>query len=544
MSDTSSSKSPLAIGDRVVLLLDDHIVFETRRVRQSFHGATKDPANPVIAATEPWEGRGPYVWNTRLLRKPETGQYRLYYIGFRVEDNHYRWGLAVSDDGIVWEKPDLKIEVYDGRPARNQLTGGPHPDKAVRTVVLDPRPECPVSERYKGLRFTYDGIYVSYSPDGERWTEDAGNPVWHVASDAFNALWDDRRQAFSAYYKVWEVCGETPDPSSPSGFRSVVAHYPTFNTTTRDDGLIDVVGPRITFNEASTAEVSDSVLTLKHGPQSQDDGGGASLTGVWYARRVQAWAQSADWRRWTNERVVLHADELDRPDANIQNMFVLPYGVYYLAFLTLHDDRGHFEQQLAFSVDGLSWKRPWRGNFIGLGPPGAFDSGMAGGITDPVVTDTQLLFYYGGFTLEHHKPMALPWAAGIGRAILRRDGFSSWEGLPGTTGIVTTQLLRTDGDSLWINADAEGGEVRVEAVDETGRIIPGFTRKRCHPLSENSTRFAECLAPVRWGREPDGVPLFSQPFRLKFYLRGARLFAFKFGTRENGESGSVGSGIV
>ena len=522
------TRKPLTVDDRVVLLLDDQVIFETRGVRQSFHGATKDPTNPVIAATEPWEGRGPYVWNTRLLRHPDTGQYRLYYIGFCVEDNHYRWGLAVSADGIVWEKPDLNIEVYDGHAARNQLTGGPHPDKAVRTVVCDPRPECPISERFKGLRFTYDGIYVSYSRDGERWTEDPGNPVWQVASDAFNALWDERRQAFVAYYKVWEVCGETPDASYSGGFRPVVAHYPTFTTTSRDDGLIDVIGPRITFHEEESASVVDSVLTLKHGPQSQDDGGGASLTGVWYARRVQAWAQSADWRHWSNERVVLHADAGDRPDANIQNLFVLPYGVYYLGFLTMHDDRGHFEQQFAFSTDGLSWKRPWRGNFIGLGLSGAFDCGMAGGITDPVVTDSQLLFYYGGFSLEHHKPMTLPWAAAIGRAILRRDGFASWDSLTGTTGVITTQLLRTDGASLWINADAEGGAITVEALDENGRIVPGFTRKRCQPLRENATRFQECLAPVRWGREQEDVPLFSKPFRLKFYLKDARLFSFRF----------------
>lgn len=528
MSDTPSSRPPIDIGDCVVLLLDDHIVSETSRVRLSFHSATKDPANPVIAATEPWEGRGPYVWNTHLLRIPKTGQYRLYYIGFRVEDNHYRWGLAVSDDGIVWTKPELGIEIYDGRLARNQLTGGPHPDKAVRTVVIDPRLECPVSERYKGLRFTYDGIYVSYSPDGERWTEDPGNPVWQVASDAFNTLWDERRQAFVAYYKVWEVCGETPDASYPGGFRPVVAHYPTFTTTPRSDGLIDVVGPLITFNGEKSAGVVDSVLTLKHGPQSRDDGGGASLTGVWYARRVQAWAQSTDWRSWSNECLVLQTDDRDRPDANIQNMFVLPYGVYYLAFLTLHDDRGHFEQQLAFSVDGLSWKRPWRGNFIGLGHPGAFDCGMAGGITDPVVTDTQLLFYYGGFTLEHHKPMTLPWTAAIGRATLRRDGFASWDSLPDSIGVVTTQLMQTEGRSLWINADAEGGEIRVDAVDENGRVIPGFTRQRCEPLRGNSTRFAECLAPVGWGRETNDGPLFMGLFRLRFYLKDAQLFSFKF----------------
>ncbi|MHB9105950.1 MAG: hypothetical protein ACYDCO_02740 [Armatimonadota bacterium] len=508
-------------GTEPVLLLDDHVVAETQGCRQTFHGAVKDPANPILTCTEPWEGKGPYTWGTRLLWNPDTGQYDFFYVGFRVEDNHYRWGLAVSPDGLAWEKPELNIESFDGNPARNMLTGGPHPEKAVRSVVRAPRPECPPAERYKAIRFTYDGELVSYSPDGRRWTEDPGNPVWYVPSDIIHAMWDPRRERFTTYYKIWEVTGETPDPAG--GFRPVTAHFPTFDHRPAEDSLAEISGPMVTFHPEGAATVEETVLRLRAGEQGIDDGGGAPLTGAWHARRVQAWAESDDWRHWHGERVVLRQDERDRPDANIQYFFVLPYGAYYLGFLTMHDERGHFEQQLAFSRDGLAWSRPWRGNFIGLGAPGAFDSGMVLAPTDPIVTDTQLIFYYGGFDIKHYEPMSQPWSSAIGRATLRRDGFASWDSLPGETGVLLTQPLTVEGETLSVNADAQAGRLRVEVLNEAGQVLPGFSAGECLPLSEDTSRYTQCRLPIASVRQ-----LAGQTVRLKFYLENARIFAFSF----------------
>ncbi|MFH1568334.1 MAG: hypothetical protein ABIL09_10100 [Gemmatimonadota bacterium] len=521
-------QTPIELLSEPVLLLDDHLVAETRGCVQTFHGAVKDPTSPVICATEPWEGRGPYTWGTRLLWNPDTDGYDLYYVGFRVEDNHYRWGLAVSGDGLTWRKPALDIESFLGAPARNMLTGGPHPDKAVRSVVRDPRPGCPPEERYKAIRFTYTGEFVSTSPDGRAWTEDAANPVWRVPSDIIHAMWDPRRQCFVSYYKVWEVTGETPDAASPSGFRPVVAHLPSFDHRLRADGLTELRGPLISFHPEEAATVEDGVLLLRAGNQGRDDGGGAPLTGAWHARRVQAWAESDDWRHWRHEQVVLRTDERDRPDANIQYLFVLPYGPYYLGFLTMHDERGYFEQQLAFSRDGRRWSRPWRGNFIGLGPEGTFDSGMVLAPTDPVLTDTQMLFYYGGFNTVHHAPMSAPWTSAIGRAILRRDGFASWDALPGQGGELLTQPLRADGAPLQVNADAGAGGLRVEVLDDTGHVVPGFARDRCVPLREDTARHRGCMAPVAWDPAPDGAALAGRSIQLRFELERARLFAFQF----------------
>ncbi|MDD5708814.1 MAG: hypothetical protein PHR35_23105, partial [Kiritimatiellae bacterium] len=511
-----------------VLLLDGHVVAGTQGCRQTFHGATKDPASPIITATEPWEGHGPYTWGTRLLWNPDTRQCDFFYIAYRHEDNYYPWGLAVSDDGLTWSKPELGIETFDGRPARNMLTGGPHPDKAVRSVVRDPRPECPPAERFKAIRFTYDGEFMSYSPDGRRWTEDPGNPLWHVPSDIIHAMWDPMRQRFVAYYKIWEVTGETPDSTQPGGWRPVTLYMPAFGHEPRPDGLTELRGPAVTFHPESQATVEPVRVLLRSGGQGKEDGGGGPLTGAWHSRRVMAWAESDDWRHWRHERVVMRHDERDRPDANIQYIFVMPYGGYYLAFLTMHDERGHFEQQFAFSQDGLAWSRPWRGNFIGLGAPGAFDSGMVLGLTDPILTETQMVFCYGGFDILHHQSLDMPWKSAIGRAMIRRDGFASWDSLPDQTGVVTTEPLTTLLPELWVNADAGGGRLLVEALDENGRVLPGFEASACRPIVEDTSCCPGCRAPVTWTPGNTATALVARPFRLRFLLDNARLFAFGF----------------
>ena len=43
----------LDIGTDVVLMLDDQVIAETRNCRQVFHGAVKDPSNPIIVRSEP-----------------------------------------------------------------------------------------------------------------------------------------------------------------------------------------------------------------------------------------------------------------------------------------------------------------------------------------------------------------------------------------------------------------------------------------------------------------------------------------------------------
>jgi hypothetical protein len=141
-------------------------------------------------------------------------------------------------------------------------------------------------------------------------------------------------------------------------------------------------------------------------------------------------------------------------------------------------------------------------------------------------------------------------SAGIcstGLATLRRDGFVSLDapadrlsrspGLAPRPRAVTTRPVRFSGSHLFVNVDADGGELRAEVVDPDGNAIEGFTADRCTAVSRDSTR-----AEVRWPGASLS-DLVGEPVRFRFYLRGGRLYSFWVAPNERGASrGFVAAG--
>jgi len=89
--------------------------------------------------------------------------------------------------------------------------------------------------------------------------------------------------------------------------------------------------------------------------------------------------------------------------------------------------------------------------------------------------------------------------------------------------MLTTRLLRFDHDDgfLFVNADAQGGELRVEVIDENGIVVPGLSLADCIPLNVDSTRKM-----VAWTSIQSIGRIRGARFRLRFKLRSARLFSF------------------
>jgi hypothetical protein len=518
---------PLAMsgsGDESVLLLGDATVAGVKNLTQRFFPAQKHPANPVIRRTEKWEGVGPYIWGNRLMHDAMTGQFRLWYIAYAFEGNFYRWGYATSRDGLHWEKPELRVEKFEGASARNGLPLGPHPEKGARSIARDPRPETANDRRYLGVRFTYAGEFVSFSPDGITWREYEKNPAWRVPSDILHLMWDDRRQKFIAYYKVWELSGREVKPGGLAEGVPFIAHLPTFTPKDLGNGTTEFEGPSITFRPPSAAAVENRRLILRSRKQGADDGGGVSLSGEWTAKRVQAFAESADGIHWTNEQVILRADAQDPTTANIQYLFVIRHGGYYVGFATLHDEAGHFRIQLAWSADGISWQRPARVPWLDIGPAGAFDSGMVLGPADPILWQKEMWFPYGGFPIAHDSK-ATNWESAIGMATMRLDGFAAWEA-GGERGELLTQPFRCEGDHLFVNAEAQDGSLRVEVLDENGNRIPGFENDTCRTV-RTDTLADERDGRIRWKEKADLRGLKGARIQLRFTLQNARLFSFR-----------------
>lgn len=477
------------------LLLDELSVANTEHCTQRFFQAVKDPASPILKATEAWEGDGPYTWCSRMLYLPETNRYRMYYTAFENDPYHYRWGMAESEDGLNWVKPALYTTEYEGKKTSYCLqTEGFDLCKPIRTVAYDSRPECPAEERWKGMAFTYNGTFAFYSADGIHWKAYSQNPIWRGTSDIIHVMWDEKLQKFVAYYKLWRLVAKEKDETSPEGVRPLDALCVGFDIVPVDDEWSELVGVQLVHHHphgSSTTETRNIIVRV--GNQSANDGGGGNLIGEWYTKRVVCRAVSDDFLHWTDDRMVMNVDELDRPDSNIQIAQVFTMGEYYLAFLTMHDQRGYFDQQLAFSQDGIHWKRPWRGNLIGRGACGEFDSGMVTAPVDPILMGSQMLIYYGGCTGDHAKHGEFS----IGRAMLRRDGFACWYA-DNETALLETTLWQSNADVLRLNVDAEAGWVTAALLDENGCVIPGFTHEECNRIRDDSATWPDCFIPVTW----------------------------------------------
>ena len=211
------------------------------------------------------------------------------------------------------------------------------------------------------------------------------------------------------------------------------------------------------------------------------------------------------------------------------NMQVLQYEGVRIGFVTVftYDDRYcRGAVQLTFSRDGMNWERSiGRPPFLYMSEqPGDFDWGAIYAFQSPLVVGDEIWVYYNGVGLDHnHEPLpgVEGFPNGVGLARLRLDGFVSM----GTEarGSLTTKPMVVRGRALMVNADAAGGSLRVEIVDEQSRPISPFESENCDPLQRDDIRHA-----VRWGGGPGLEALAGRTVRLRFHLENAELYSFRF----------------
>ncbi|MEE3284420.1 MAG: hypothetical protein VX311_07540, partial [Planctomycetota bacterium] len=129
----------------------------------------------------------------------------------------------------------------------------------------------------------------------------------------------------------------------------------------------------------------------------------------------------------------------------------------------------------------------------------------------------------GRHWFKYHKDSL---ESGFGLATIRRDGFVSIDAAG--VGMLQTRRFIAIGDTLVINANAEGGEIRVEAVDALGRVIKGFSRDDCEPIRGDKVRHV-----VSWKKDANCHSLQARPIKLRFHLKRAKLYSFEFQIRRN-----------
>jgi hypothetical protein len=112
----------------------------------------------------------------------------------------------------------------------------------------------------------------------------------------------------------------------------------------------------------------------------------------------------------------------------------------------------------------------------------------------------------------------------VRRHTLRLDGFVSVSATA-KGGELVTKPVTFSGSRLTLNlSTSAAGDVRVELQDADGAPIPGFALDDCPPVFGDSHERA-----VTWNGGGDVSTLAGKPVRLRFVLKDADLYAYRFG---------------
>jgi len=479
-ADADDGRSVSDIGSRKQLFIDNRFMESSRGVKLTMNPPRRD-GRVLIAPDAPWEQGASIGVYSSLLK--EGGKVRIWYDLIRPTgpgpyDHTRRVCYAESEDGLHFTKPLLNLHEVDGSKENNVVLPGVI---GGCSVWIDPM--APPEHRYKTQAKVYPTgqFHMHSSPDGLRWKHFArlnpGPGGWDTQSIVF---WDPRIERYALYTRRWV---------------------------------------RLEPREASYRTV----------------------------RRLE----SDDLLHWDNQSVVMEADEIDlathetptaQPPVDYYGADVFRYAEADDVYIMLAQAYWHwrerkplkglgpssFDVRLAVSRDGKSFQHASRQPFMATGPDGRFDSRWVWAMPHPIRMGDELWIYYVGSNRDHSGNIDPASGgkrlSGISRAVLRPDGFVSADaGHDG--GEITTPPIRFVGDRLELNVETTAnGTVQIEIQDDSGTAVEGFTIDDADEITGDHVRRS-----VTWNGSSDVSSLTDKPVRLRFVIRDAKLYSFRFG---------------
>ena len=504
-----------------MLLLDEALIDDESGIKREVQPGKKSNCLMQPDRDKPWEYCGTgmskcvCIYGTTLY-DDLTGKYRMWYAGrmgphWRFESGNYQIpGLYVprtdekpynchgvthdthgrafvdndrgdltcyaeSDDGINWVKPNLGVFTFNGSPDNNIVW-----DLHGASVFID-REEVDADKRYKAIGFCrrYRNIFVITSPDGVRWNDkDNLEPAAIRQNEGtFNVIWDAHSRLFRAY--------------------SIVRF------DDRDKRRV------ICYTESPSLEGpwkdSEPMLEPTH------------------------WDDEVGRRKYGALRAEFHNMSAFR----YHNLYLGLVGALYVTAEQIPGEKnqmpcnGPIDSQIVYSRDGINWAHADRDRTpaIPRGGAEAFDSGMiAGTAKEPIIDGNEVHWYYTGCDYTHGEVDLDKKMTRVGRATWNRHRFVALNARD--DGVVTTKAvpLPDDADGLELNADAEGGQVRVELCGADGRVLDGFSREDCLPLRSDELRWR-----VKW--KAAEISAIHGDVKLRFVMNRSRLYSFTFRKR-------------
>lgn len=498
-------------ADPVRLDSDLQLIADRSIIAQLSGGATLRLGQPVereivLKSEKPWEGTAFFVSTVYQ----HQGLWHMLYRGIdettgNEEASSIFLCLAISKDGIQWDRPELGLLDFKGSKANNITVNADGTPRTFLFTFYDPRPGIPENERVKGIDMR-DGerraggagkglrAQILGSADGRVW-RDLGigadlKSDWPNAFDGGSVFWSDVEQQFVGYFRWWDT-------------------EPKAHDRLLFDWMIGRPGVRTVFRSVSKDLKSWSAPE----PMSFGDTPSEHLyevPTVPYFRNPKLYVSLAG--RFNPGRRALTLEEeralAIRTFPGNKNVptYTFASDANDLVFLTtkpgmLAYDRPFMEAFLRPGSELGNWGS--RSNYAPL----------SGGIipTGPV----EISF----FVSRHH----LQKTNHIQRVSLRTDGFVSLNG-PYAGGEMLTVPFTYTGDHLALNFATSGaGEVRVEIQDADGKPLPGLSLEDCDPLIGD-----RIAGTVSWRGQTSLARYVAKPIRLRFQIVDADVYSFRF----------------
>jgi hypothetical protein len=185
------------------MLFDDHrlLFFDTSHVESMEDMAlTLNPpikGGACLFIERDWELNGARAYCITAWQ----GEYRLYY-DVNPAEGMSCYGLAISKDGISWERPELGIVSFNGSTANNLVDIEDEQPKGA-CVFVDPT--GPDEHRFKILGHNpHEGMFLMTSPDGLRFKRQPAALLPFNPDSLVSAFYDERVRKYRAYVRAWD----------------------------------------------------------------------------------------------------------------------------------------------------------------------------------------------------------------------------------------------------------------------------------------------------------------------------------------------------
>lgn len=475
--------------------------------------------NPVVKPDQPWELGGNNVskafasaFSGGIWWDPADGLYKLWYrCGYYEAVRHC---LAVSDDGLSWEKPDWGVVNGTNIVLDAKFDGS--------TVWLDLDPATPASDRFRmsAVEPPYTTYKLYSSSDGVHWVLRSNgtggiadrstigfNPfrnkwVFSIKRNLFDrSLGGDQLGRARAYWEgtdLW-TSADWPSRDAPVNWTGADIWDPAVGcgASTGGNGFTQLYTLDLVAYESVMVGLFTIFTGKECGPTSP-----FNRTGEWDSVFLGFSRDGFHWMR-------------PKPDGK------------HHVFLPMDDTVAPPWVWNKANVQSVG------GGFLVLDPPPSSPAAAS-----PTGVDSTLRFYVGARSGEFQ----IDGNATTGVASLRRDGFASVAAFTSGARLVTRPVV-FDGAYLFANyevgngtaAKADDGQgVRVEVLDaDTAQPIAPFTSANSVELLGDSTRGA-----VTWAGAESLSAVAGRAVRFAFDFGGpAHLYSFWVSESKCGESG-------